>query len=111
MVKKLLLNGFPGHTGKKTIQLYHEDFDKVVINHHRTSPEYSQKNNRIRTKGIFRKTEPVRLQFFNSFEHPEKTQVFWMPSFNYNNYDQLLLSLRFFNSIRSFCAKTLRISH
>lgn len=103
--KEVVTEWFDGHTGKKSIQTYHEKFDKVIINNHRTSPEYSQKNNSIRGRGLFKRVEPIRLQFFNSFENPSKSQVYWMPAFYYNNYDKLLLSVQLHNRSVAFVRK------
>lgn len=103
--KEVITEWFPGHLGKKSLQTYHDKFDKVIINKHQTAPEFSQKNNTIRPGQWFKRAEPVRLQFFNSFENPDKTQVYWMPSFNYNNYDKLLLSLQFHNRSVAFVRK------
>lgn len=89
---------FAGHTGTKTVQMYHADFDKVIVNYHQSVPEFTQKNNSIRTHGLFKKAEPLRLQFFTSFENPRKTQLYWMPTANYNAYDQLLLGISLYNS-------------
>ncbi len=103
--EEVITEWFEGHTGKKSLQTYHDKFDKVVLNKHRTAPEYSQKNNSIRTKGILKRVEPVRLQFFNSFENPSKSQIYWMPAFNYNNYDKLLLSVQLHNRSVAFVRK------
>lgn len=101
----IITEWFDGHEGKKTVQMYHDRFDKVVINYHQTAPEFSQKNNSIRTSGLFKRAEPLRLQFFNSFENPNKSQVYWMPAFNYNNYDKLLLSVQLHNRSVAFVRK------
>lgn len=103
--KEVITEWFPGHLGEKSLQTYHEKFDKVIINKHNTAPEFSQKNNSIRTKGLFKRAEPVRLQFFNSFENPGKSQIYWMPAFNYNNYDKLLLSVQLHNRSVAFVRK------
>ncbi len=88
---------FNGHEGTQSVQMYHADYDRVIINQHQTTPEFNQKNNRIRTHGLFKKAEPLRLQFFTSFENPEKTQLYWMPTANYNAYDKLLLGISLYN--------------
>ncbi|MGB0177525.1 MAG: hypothetical protein ACPF9D_10190, partial [Owenweeksia sp.] len=46
---------FPGHEGKKTVQMYHADYDKVIINYHQATPEFTQKNNSIRTRGSLKR--------------------------------------------------------
>jgi hypothetical protein len=89
---------FQPHVGKRQVQLIHDQYDYVVLNKHLTQPEYSQKNNRVRRKGVFRQMEPLRLQFYNSFERPDRTQVFWLPTANYNAYDKLLLGVTLSNN-------------
>ncbi len=89
---------FQPHEGKKTVQLIHNEYDYVVLNQHLSQPEFSQKNNRVNRKGIFRQMEPIRLQFYNSFERPDRTQIFWLPTANYNAYDKLLLGVTLSNS-------------
>lgn len=103
--EEVITEWFPGHTGKKDLLTYHDDFDQVIINKHRTVPEFSQKNNQIRTKGIFKRIEPVRLQFFNSFENPDKTQIYWLPSGNFNAYDKLLMGVTLHNRSVAFVRK------
>jgi hypothetical protein len=103
--KEVITEWFPGHTGKKSVQMYHDDFDEVILNKHQNVPEFSQKNNRIRTHGIFKRAEPLRLQFFNSFENPDATQIYWMPSGNFNAYDKLLLGFTFHNRSVAFVRK------
>lgn len=89
---------FQPHEGEKSVQLIHNEYDYVVLNQHLSQPEFSQKNNRVNRKGIFRQMEPLRLQFYNSFERPDRTQIFWLPTVNYNAYDKLLLGVTLSNS-------------
>jgi len=86
-----------GHAGKKSVQMYHDKYDKVVINHYQNIPEYNQKDNTLRTKGLFKKVEPLSLKFYGTLDDPDRTQVFWMPTANYNAYDRLLLGVTFYN--------------
>ena len=87
-----------GHDGKKTLQIFHEDYDKVVLNYHQSAPEFSQKDNTYYNRWIFQKLEPLRLQFYYSFEDPNRSQLFWTPTISYNAYDKLLLGVSLDNS-------------
>jgi hypothetical protein len=96
--KAIYTEWFQPHEGKRSVQLMHNEYDYVVLNAHLNEPEYSQKNNRVRRRGLFRQMEPLRLQFYNSFERPDRTQIFWLPSIGYNAYDQVLLGVRLSNT-------------
>ena len=87
-----------GFTKKKTVQIHLEDYTSVEIDADGAMPETKQKNNEVRTSGIFRGTKPLKMQFYTSFENPDRTQIFWLPSLNYNAYDQFLLGAQFTNA-------------
>lgn len=95
--KKVLSQWYEGHQGKRTVQLYHEDYDKVVLNDHLVNPEYRLKNNTYYNRWLLPRMEPLSFQLYNSFESPDKTQIFYVPSVYYNAYDKLLLGLNFSN--------------
>lgn len=95
--KAIITQWYEGHEGSKDIQLYHDDFDKIVINAHLSHAEYNQKNNTYYNRWFLPKMEPLSFQFYNSFEAPEATQVFYMPSAYYNAYDKLLLGVQLSN--------------
>ncbi len=96
--KPVLTEWFDGHEGKKTVQIHLEDYDEVRLDAAEAMPEYRQKNNAVRTSGIFKNMKPLKLQFYTSFENPDRTQIFWLPSVKYNAYDQLLLGASFYNT-------------
>ena len=62
-------------------------------------PEINRNNNKIRTSGIFKKVEPIRLQFLGSLDNPDKTQLFWTPVAGWNNYNKWMFGLAFYNNI------------
>ncbi len=96
--KPVLTEWKPGHEGKKTVQIHLEEYDKVVLNYTHRFPEFNQKDNTLKTAGLFKRAKPIKLQFYTSFENPDKTQVFWLPSLKYNAYDQFLIGASFYNS-------------
>lgn len=95
--KPILTQWYEGHTGKRTVQLFHEDYDKVVINAHLIHAEYRQKNNTYYNRWILPRMEPLSFQLYNSFEAAEATQVFYVPSLYYNAYDKFLLGINLSN--------------
>jgi hypothetical protein len=94
----VLTEWYEGHRGKKTVQIHLEDYDEVRLDAAGAMPEYRQKNNGVRTSGMFKNIKPLKLQFYTSFENPNKTQIFWLPSIKYNAYDQFLLGAAFYNT-------------
>ena len=96
--KPVLTEWNPGFEGKKTIQIHLEDYTEVKLDAEEAMPETSQKNNDVRTSGLFRNMKPLKFQFYTSFENPDRTQIFWLPSVKYNAYDKLLLGAQFTNA-------------
>ncbi len=95
----ILTEWFQGHFGKKTVQAYHTEYERVEINAHRKVPEFNQRNNTFYNRFLFPKTEPLKLQFYTGFENPRRTQLYWAPSAGYNSYDKLLLGFSITNEI------------
>lgn len=96
--KEVLTQWYEGHEDKKSVQMYHADYDKVVLNYHQTVPEMNQKDNTYFNRLLFQRLEPLRLQFYYSFEDPNRSQLFWTPTISYNAYDKLLLGVSLDNS-------------
>ena len=96
--KPVLTEWKPGHEGKKTVQMHLEEYDKVVLNYSHRFPEFNQNNNTLKTSGLLKRAKPLKLQFYTSFENPDKTQIFWTPSLKYNAYDRFLIGASFYNS-------------
>ncbi|MCH8330283.1 MAG: hypothetical protein IH946_02715, partial [Bacteroidetes bacterium] len=79
-------NGKPYHTvwydgfwGEMEVLFPQGEYDAFQIDPYRNLPESNRKNNTIRTKGMLKKVEPLRLQFLGSLYHPNKTQLFYLP--------------------------------
>lgn len=95
--EKVLTEWQEGHLGEKTIQTYHAKYDRVVLNEHQVQPEYRQNNNSIDKSRLFKRVEPLRLQLLNGFENPQKTEIYLLPSLDFNAYDKLLVGAAFYN--------------
>ena len=87
---------FDGHDSAKTQQIYHEEYDILQLNDHGRNAEWNLKNNYYR-KGLFPHLKPVKIQFYQTFEDPRSTQIFWVPNLAYNAYDKVLLQLDLYN--------------
>jgi len=94
-IKPIWIEGFKG---EKVIRYFNDDYDQIRIDQDGDMPETNRNNNILRTKGLFKKIEPIKPQIFGSLYHPEKTQIFFFPKINYNIYNKHSLGLRIYNN-------------
>ncbi len=90
---------FDGFAGSKTLNFPLHDIDHLKIDFMEDMPEINRNNNTIRTKGLFKKVEPLKLQFLGSLDNPDKTQLFFTPVGGWNNYNKWMLGFAFYNNI------------
>lgn len=90
---------YDGFYGRQALTFPPSDVDYFKIDVREDMPEVNRNNNKIRTKGLFKKTEPLKLQFLGSLDNPDKTQLFWTPVCAWNNYNKWMFGLAFYNSI------------
>jgi hypothetical protein len=96
--KPLITIWYEGFEGSKRLQFHQEDYEALVIDYNRRTPEVNFKNNFRKTEGLFRGIRSLQFKLLGSIEHPEKHQVFWMPHLDFNAYDQVLLGISFYNT-------------
>ncbi|MFL5765451.1 MAG: M1 family metallopeptidase [Bacteroidia bacterium] len=90
---------YDGFKGKQALTFPPSDIDYFKIDLREDMPEINRNNNRIKTKGLFKKVEPLKLQFLGSLDNPDKTQLFWTPVAGWNNYDKWMFGLALYNNI------------
>ncbi len=86
-----------GFKESKILSLSCEDCDAFRINADEKMPELYQSNNTIRTKGLFKKTEPIHFHFLGGLENENHTQIFYSPTIGWNNYNKLKAGAAFYN--------------
>lgn len=92
---------------KKTIvEMTHSDADKMIIDANKDIPEIHRQNNSSKTKGIFKKYEPLKMEFLFGDNEDAYTNLFWTPTISGNLYDRVMLGLAFHN----FSAPTSRFN-
>lgn len=84
---------YDGFHGNEKVLFPAVEYDKLVIDFDHQLPEYNRKNNTIKAKGLLKKVEPLKLQFFGNLENPDKTQIFLAPAMGINIYDGFQLGL------------------
>ena len=83
--KKTVLE-FPGTT-----------YDQVVIDNDLRIPEVNRNNNSWKSKGLFKKLEPVKFEFLAGDNERNKTQVWFTPIMGGNVYDKFMVGFMFHN--------------
>ncbi|MES2591554.1 MAG: M1 family metallopeptidase [Bacteroidota bacterium] len=95
VVKEAMYEGFEG---KQTLSFPSGEFDHFKIDYAQDMPEINRNNNTIRARGVFKKVEPLKLQFLGSLDNPDKTQLFFTPAVGWNNYNRWMLGFAFYNN-------------
>ena len=90
---------YDGFLGKQALTFPPATIDYFKIDLNEDMPELNRKNNTIRTKGLFKKVEPLKLQFLGSLNNPTKTQLFFTPVVGWNNYNKWMFGAAFYNAI------------
>ncbi len=90
---------FDGFDGKRTLGFAAGKVDKFKIDYKETMPETNRNNNSIRTKGLFKKVEPISIQFLGSLDNPDKIQLFYTPVVGWNEYDKGMVGMAFYNNL------------
>jgi hypothetical protein len=84
--------------GNKTITIPRLDANKLVLNYNNAIPEFNLRDNWKSLKGFFFNNKPLQFRLFQDIEDPYYNQVFFMPTFEFNNiYDGLTLGLKAYN--------------
>ena len=60
-------------------------------------PEVNRANNNMKSKGILRKVEPVKLKFGTFLENPKQTELFYVPMYAYNVHDGSMVGINLHN--------------
>jgi peptidase M1-like protein len=86
-------------TNKAFVPFKKGDFDNYRIDAQLDIPEVNRKNNTLKSKGLFKTTEPFRLQWLGSIENPDKTQLFFTPIAGWNMNDKGMLGIALYNTV------------
>jgi len=84
--------------GSKTITIPRLEANKLVLNYNNKIPEFNLRDNWKSLKGFFFNNKPLQFRIFQDVEDPYYNQVFFMPTFEFNNiYDGFTLGLKAYN--------------
>jgi len=60
-------------------------------------PEVNRENNTMKSSGLFKKVEPVKVKFFSSIDNPKQTELFLLPMYAFNVHDGSMIGLNIHN--------------
>lgn len=90
---------FEGFKGAKWFDIQKDSFSEIRIDPSHEMPELFRLNNNIRTSGIFRKSDPTRLQFLYTIEDPDRRTMIWFPAVNWTREDGFMVGFNVHNRI------------
>ncbi len=97
-----LLNSqwYPGFTGEKAISVStSEPVQSFLIDPGFSMPDINVHNNSIKTSGMFKKGQPIKLKFVGAVDYPDKQSVYWLPTVGFNTNDNFMVGAAFYNSL------------
>ncbi len=88
---------YNGFYGKRIIEFPAAKVDEFKIDGENYMPDINRKNNRISTKGLFKKIEGFQFNFIGKIDNPKYNQVNYLPILGYNQYNKFMLGCAFYN--------------
>lgn len=73
------------------------DYDQLELNRDFLFPEIIERDNYMRTRGLFKNMKKLQFRLYPDVENPKYAQVFINPQLRWNNYDKFLTGIRFQN--------------
>ncbi|MFP4448976.1 MAG: M1 family metallopeptidase [Bacteroidales bacterium] len=95
---KTFSNWHKGFSDEEWIEIPDEENDILTIDPGKNMLELYRHNNFMRTKGIFKKTEPLKLEFAGLVNKPGVTQVHYFPVLGWNYYDKAMPGIIVYDS-------------
>ncbi len=89
---------FESITKKEFVPFPKGNYKQLRIDAEENMLEFSRKNNTIRTKGIFKKTEPIRLQWLGSIDNGHKNQLYYTPLVAWNKHNGFMAGIALYNN-------------
>lgn len=75
------------------------DYDMIRVDAFENSTDIDRSNNTIKTKGVFKKGDPITFKLFGDAEDQSRHQVFFTPIIGANLYNKTMLGMAFYNSL------------
>lgn len=90
---------YEGFFGEKWLPVRKPGAGELVINYNHILPEINHMNNNIRTSGLFRRYDPLKIRLFMSLENPSENSFMLTPLVNWTRIDGFMLGAGFNNGM------------
>jgi hypothetical protein len=82
---------------EKTFKIARDSADRLVLNFDKIIPEFNQRDNWKSINGFFSGNKKLSFKLLKDAENPYANQVFYVPVFTYNFYDEFVVGMRVHN--------------
>lgn len=89
---------YDGFSGEQWLEIPAVENEFLIINPENKMLELYRDNNFMRTKGIIRKKQPLKLEFGGLINNPGYTQVHYFPLLGWNYYDKAMPGMIVYDS-------------
>jgi hypothetical protein len=90
---------YEGIDGKGEVTFPEGDYNQFRIDAQLEMPETNRLNNTLKTKGLFKKSEKLRLQFLGGIEDPTRNTLYYLPLVGINQNDNFMLGIGLYNDV------------
>ena len=94
LVKDYFVEGFSGQT---KIEVDYNSGYTYKLDPENKMPDLRRQNNELRASGLFRKSEPLRIQLLPANELPGRTSLYCTPIIGFNKYNSLMPGVAIYN--------------
>lgn len=88
---------YNGFQGKKVFEFPPSEVDEFMIDAEEFIPEINRKNNNYKTHGLFKRSDPLQVNFIGKLDDPHYNQLNYLPIAGYNVYNKLMVGCAFYN--------------
>jgi hypothetical protein len=75
------------------------EYDVIRVDAFDNTTDIDRSNNTMRTKGLFKKCEPINFKLFGDAENDYANQLFYSPIIGANLYNKTMLGMAFYNGL------------
>ncbi len=96
---------YEGFHGESALQLPKFDENKIshfVMDYNKNTLELYRKNNTLKTRGLFKKVEPLKISLTGLLENPSRTKIGILPALGWNNYNKFMIGGLLYSPIFPF---------
>jgi len=90
---------YDGFRGEKWLEFPTQNLTAIRLDHNNVTLDANRKNNTIRTTGILKKTEHIKLKFLGGVENEYRRNLYWTPVVAWNDYNKFMSGVLLHNGI------------